>query len=452
MRHSRPNILILITDQQSHELLSCAGTSWVRTPHVDALAAEGCRYARAYCTSPVCIPSRFSLFTGRMPSAIGMRGNGGSRLHGFTPELDRQCLGHQLRSAGYETFYGGKTHWPIGLDPGRMGFTSYSRDEREGLAQDAATLIRSRTGAAPWATVVSLINPHDICYHAIRAFADPDGDGRWLPQARDELAALDEALRPPAGIDPDEWARSGLPPLPANHEPQVDEPEWIERLLARRPFKLRARRAWSDHQWRLHRWAYARLVERVDAQIGRVLDALTASGQSEETLVIFTSDHGDHAGSHRLEHKTFFYDEAARVPWILRWPGRIAAGSVEQRPVSTGLDLLATCCEAAGIQPPAWARGVGALSLAQSRREDVFGENLVSRMVCTATWKYVRYDGGAHADQLYDLVNDPGETRNAWQDPAASGIRRRLSARLDQHLAEHAALALGPLVDSDVHE
>ncbi|MCW8129765.1 MAG: sulfatase-like hydrolase/transferase [Planctomycetota bacterium] len=451
MPTSKPNILILITDQQQHAMMSCAGTSWVYTPHMDRLAAGGTRFTRAYCSNPVCVPSRFSMFTGRMPSAVGMRGNGGPNLHPFTPEHDLTGLGHCLRRGGYTTLYGGKVHWPVKLNPDRLGFTYFCRDERERLAVDAADVIHRQSGQ-PWAMVASFINPHDICYQAIRADASERQEKHLLERGATEMANLDEALRLPPGVDPEAFMRDSLPPLPDNWEIQADEPPGIEQVLAQRPFKLHARRKWGEREWRMHRWAYARLTERVDRQIGVVLDALDASGQAENTLVIFVSDHGDHAGSHRLEHKTFFYDEAARVPWIMRLPGTIAAGRVEDRcMVATGLDLMATCCEYAGVETPAHCKGVSLRGVAEGRagayvREDVYGENAVSRMLCAGDWKYVRYDEGPHAEQLYDLKKDPGETRNAAQDPAAAEILPRLRKRLDEEMALHAGLALGPLV------
>lgn len=447
----RPNILLLLTDQQSHHLMSGAGTPWLATPHLDRLAAGGTRFTRAYCSDPVCVPSRFSMFTGRMPSAIGLRGNDGPGLHPFTPEHDRASLGHALRSAGYTTWYGGKTHWPIGLTPERLGFTAFCADERERLAVEAADLIH-RQGGQPWAMVVSLINPHDICYQAIRAFpGDGDLEQRIMRTGAVELGCLDEALRPPPGVDHDTFLRDHLPPLPDNHAVQTDEPELVERILAQRPFKLAARRQWSERDWRLHRWAYARLMERVDRQIGVVLDALDASGRAEDTLVLMTSDHGDHDGSHRLEHKTFFYEEAARVPWLMRLPGRIPAGRVEEDGlVATGLDLMATCCDYAGATLPAHCRGLSLRGVAEGRsaaqrRERVYGENLVSRMLVERRWKYVRYDGGANAEQLYDLEHDPGETRNHARNPANAGELVRLRGDLAAEMAMHAAVALGPL-------
>jgi choline-sulfatase len=452
MRHEdRPNILILMTDQQSHSLLSCAGTPWVSTPNLDRLAAGGVRFARSYCSDPVCVPSRFSLFTGRMPSAIGLRGNGGRDLHRFTPEQDRQGLGHLLRGAGYETWYGGKVHWPIGLDPERLGFGVYSDDEREGLAVAASRQVGELRGRR-WALVASFVNPHDICYQAIRAFAAPgSGDHRLVERGAQEIAALDEALRPPPGIDRERFLRELLPPLPPNHQPQADEPGAIAELLARRPFRGAARAHWGAQDWRLHRWAYARLMERVDRQIGAVLDAVEASCQAERTLVIMTSDHGDHGGAHKLEHKTIFYEEAARVPWLMRLPGRIPAGAVvDDRLLAAGLDLLPTCCDYAGVPAPSHCLGISQRPVAEGRadaagRDAAYGENEVSRMLVTRHWKLVRYRWGANGEQLYDLDRDPGETRDHGKEPANADALAELRRRLDREIAAHAALALGPM-------
>ena len=448
----KPNILVLLTDQQSHHLMSCAGTPWLKTPHLDRLAAGGARFTRAYCSNPVCVPSRFSMFTGRRPSAIGLRGNDSNGLHAFTPAHEQASLGHLLRAAGYATWYGGKTHWPLGLTPERLGFTGFCTDERERLAVEAADHIHRQSGQ-PWAMVVSLINPHDICYQAIRAFPDDSAfNQQLLRNGAVELGCLDEALQPPLGVDYDTFLRDHLPPLPANHEVQTDEPALIREVLAQRPFKLAARQEWVERDWRLHRWAYARLMERVDRQIGVVLDALEASGQAKDTLVLMTSDHGDHDGSHRLEHKTFFYEEAVRVPWLMRLPGRIPAGRVEDSClVATGLDLMATCCDYAGAALPGHCRGVSQRGVAENRSEasqrgQAFGENLVSCMLVEQSWKYVRYDSGAHAEQLYDLYTDPGESRNHAHDAANVGVLARLSQDLDDEITAHATHDLGPPV------
>ena len=360
-----------------------------------------------------------------------------------------------LRRAGYRTLYGGKTHWPLGLDTQRMGFgTFFCRDERERLAVETAALLRGELadGGAPWLTVASLINPHDICYMAIRAYAEGNEESQEARMVRSasqgahqEILNLDESLLPPADMSPDVFMRGEhLPPAPDNSQPQDDEPQMIGELLDERPFRRNARENWGELDWRLHRWAYARLMERVDAQIGAIVDALDASGQADNTLVILTSDHGDHNGSHGLEHKTIMYDEAARVPWIMRLPGRIQAGAVSDSLVSTGLDLMATCCDYAGVPQPAHCLGVSQRAAAEGGashgRDCVYAENQVSFMVADQRWKYVVYDHGTGREQLYDREADPGETRN--HAAHASAVLERMRDTLARERASHAAVAL----------
>jgi choline-sulfatase len=347
---------------------------------------------------------------------------------------------------GYDTWYGGKVHLPVQLNAERIGFTTFSKDERGVLAQEAADLITRSAGGRPWATVVSFINPHDICFHALRAFANTDLDRHLVNVCRTEIATLDEALIVPEGAE--------LPPLPANWEPQENEPEAVTELINRRGFRAQARANWDADAWRRHLWAYARLTELVDRQIGQVLAALDASGQADDTLVVFTSDHGDLAGAHRLEHKSFFYEEAARVPLVLRLPGRIRAATLDDHHLAnTGLDLLPTLCDYAGAPIPAHCLGRSLRAIAETGHGDpgtAFGENILGHMLCEGRFKYVRYERGAHAEQLYDLDADPGEMRNHRDRHPA--VVARLSAALDQQIAAHAAVALGPLSSFPGHE
>lgn len=445
----RPNILFICTDQQHHRMMSCAGNEYLQTPNMDRIAAAGTRFDRSYCTNPVCCPSRFSLFTGRMPSAIGMTGNNGKQAAALTDDERQQSLGHLLRGAGYETAYGGKVHVPK-MNAVDLGWDYFCKDERDRLAIEAADFIRSDHDR-PWACVASFINPHDICHHAIRAYAQTDFDHAIIRNCTDAIAELDEALQLPEGVDDETFFRDYCPPLPPNYDIQAEEPSAIGAVLDERPFKRDVREHWGEREWRLHRWAYHRLTERVDGQIGVVLDALAASGQWDNTVIIFTSDHGDHDSSHRLEHKTFFYDEAARVPFIISHPGHIDAGRVDdEHLVCNGLDLMATCCDYAGIAKPDFNRGESVRTVAEEPqadwRDDVYGENCCSRMLCTKRWKYVRYAEGTHPEQLYDLEADPWETRNhAAEHPE---VLQDLSARLDAHIQDHQGLAVTNLEQS----
>ncbi|MHC4885320.1 MAG: sulfatase family protein [Planctomycetota bacterium] len=424
----RSNILFLLTDQQSASMMSCAGNAYLETPAMDALAAAGTRFDRAYCTNPVCLPSRMSLMSGEMPSALNIRHNGTAEATPVSESMQAASLGRVMKAAGYTVAYGGKRHLPEGLQPEDMGFEYITGNEREELAAASADFIR-REHDAPWCLWANLINPHDICYMAIRD-AQLDNQSRWLVEhGKRECDVLDDALRLPPHVSREEFFAEHCPELPVNHEPQEEEPGAIGSLLDRRPFRRNARDHYTDEQWRMHRWAYCRLTERVDRQIGVILEALRATGQEEDTVIVFTSDHGDMDSAHRMEHKTVFYEEAAGVPMIVAQKGTTPGGRVCSSLVSNGLDLIPTLCDYAGVDVPAQLKGMSLRALAEGRseelpRECIPVESELGRMVVTDRFKYMRFDEGENGEQFMDRVEDPGEMRNAivdacWGDEVA---------------------------------
>ncbi len=417
---SRPNILLILTDQQSAQMLSCSGNPQLRTPAMDSIARKGIRFERAHCMNPMCVPSRYSLFTGHRGSEIGLTNNDNGRLDTIPPEITSGSMGWQLRAAGYETAYGGKVHWPKGLTPEDLGFESISHDDRDQLADDCAEYL-SRDHDAPFLLVASFVNPHDICHMAIRDFAETEQEKRLSHPVRVELRELDEALRIPVHLGEAEFFASVCPPLPDNFEAQADEPEAITLMQARSPFKRKAREGYSEEDWRRHRWAYARLTERVDGQIGRVLTALEENDLTESTLTVFTSDHGDMDASHRMEHKTAFYDQAVRIPLLISGPGVVPRGTADPRLVSNGLDLLPTFCELAGLEAPPELEGRSLTPLMSGSAVDEWRrflpvESELGQMIVHGDFKYMRHYQGANSEQLIDLVSDPGEMRNAIYD------------------------------------
>ena len=188
------------------------------------------------------------------------------------------------------------------------------------------------------------------------------------------------------------------------------------------------RKNWTEEDWRLHRWAYARLTERVDGQIGQVLAALREAGLENDTLVVFTSDHGDMDSAHRLEHKSVCYDEASRVPLIVSHKGVTKPGLVDREHlVSTTLDLIPTLCDFAGIAIPKELTGRSLRALAQGQspaswRKGLVTECRMARMVRTARFKYVVYSQGERREQLIDMEKDPGEMQNLAADPAYAQV------------------------------
>jgi len=223
----------------------------------------------------------------------------------------------------------------------------------------------------------------------------------------------------PAGVSREEFFARYCPPLPPNFDVPCGEPDAIQWLIRLRPFRQNARLHWDEQKWRLHRWAYCRLTEHVDRQIGRLLEALRETGLAENTLVILTSDHGDMDAAHRLEHKTVFYEEAARVLLIVRAPGQRSPGRVESLLVSTGLDLFPTICDYAGVALPQGLPGLSLRPLVEAEsparwRDHLFVESQIGYMVTDGRYKYCAYDPdkGALRDSLVDLERDPGEMFN----------------------------------------
>ncbi|MEN8201169.1 MAG: sulfatase-like hydrolase/transferase [Bacteroidota bacterium] len=418
----RPNIIYIYTDQQSASMMSCAGNSYLETPAMDYIAENGIRFTRAYTTNPVCSPARVSLMTGRFAGYFyDSNGNqarenmGSMRISRVSDEVLESTLAAYLKEAGYDLYYGGKEHLPPSLTPAALGFKDISNNEREVLAEAAAKVIRSEHDH-PYFMVVSLINPHDICYMALRDFVRPDHP--ILQNGRTELAMLDSALHLPEGVMEEEFWSDYVPPLPPNLEPQDGEPEAIRSLLARRDFRIQARQQYTDQQWRMHRYAYARLTEDVDGHVQTILNALKESGNEENTLVIYSSDHGDMDGAHRMEHKTALYEEAANIPFMAMWKGKIPAGQVNNvHLVSCGLDLLPTVCDFAGIEGKSDPRGRSLRSLFEGKkvkwRPTLGVESEIGRMVVSEDrLKYIRYDAEGMEEQLLDLTKDPYETRH----------------------------------------
>ena len=171
-KESKPNILVIMTDQQSATMLSCTGNKYLKTPNLDKLAENGVRFEKAYVANPVCVPSRFSIQTGLYPSAIEMRHNGSNFNKVRNTAIMKNTLGNVFKNAGYDTYYGGKIHLPgdsQGIEA--FGYELITRDQRDLLAEEIASfLLTIKKDVKPFLCFASFINPHDICFDSIRYF------------------------------------------------------------------------------------------------------------------------------------------------------------------------------------------------------------------------------------------------------------------------------------------
>ena len=295
-------------------------------------------------------------------------------------------------------------------------------------------LVLSEKQDRPFLLVASFINPHDICYMAIDAFTKANNRPVRYPKSTMERRRMSEASTLPAGVSRKEFFARYCPPLPPNHGPTLHEPSALSKVD---DFRDYVRNHWGEVEWRLHHWAYCRLTERVDAEIGRVLGALHSSGLDRNTVVVFSADHGDMDSAHGFEHKSLPYEEAARVPLIVSWRGRVPAGKVDQHHlISSSIDLLPSLCDIARIEAPRDLPGRSYLPLAVGKqpagwRREVLIEFTGGRAIRSTRYKYAKWNSGEESELLIDMENDPGEMKNLASDPAAAKIldnhRERLS-------------------------
>ncbi|MBT3199933.1 MAG: sulfatase-like hydrolase/transferase [Phycisphaerales bacterium] len=403
----KPNILFIMTDQQHAGMMSCAGNKWLETPALDGLAREGVRFTKAYSPNPYCVPSRTSMATGVMSCRIGADNNAlGMKIKSLPPEVNANSMGKVMKRAGYDTFYGGKVHMCKSLTPRNSGYDEYFKDERNKLPAACLKFIK-RKRDKPFFVVASFINPHDICF------------AHFGRQGKDRHGVL-KLYKKAASLPLEE-----LPPLPDNYAIPENEPAAIEAALSFQKYTptKAMRKEYGDKDWRINRWIYNRLTEKVDKNIGTLLAGLKAAGLEENTVIIFTSDHGNMAGNHRLTSKCIPYEESVGVPLILKYKGNIPSNKTDSTHlISIGLDILPTLCDYAGVKKPEHLLGVSLRPLAEGKRVEswrsyVASENDWFRMIRSRKYKYCAFSIADRKELLVDMENDPGEMRNLADDP-----------------------------------
>ncbi|MDQ3699632.1 MAG: sulfatase-like hydrolase/transferase, partial [Chloroflexota bacterium] len=449
------NVLWLMSDQHSVRALGCYGNPVVRTPRLDRLAIEGTTFERAYCSYPVCVPARFTMLTGRYPHHTGCTGN-------TTPlPLRERTAAHHFAQAGYATAFLGKLHPVDGqthgfdyymdfghyydyLGPKTAVFTAGMGAEDSGCGSPWITIFRGEgPHRSPWVAPDLPAHNDTLAVHELLAEEDHFESFvaretiRVLETYRDEpLFVVASFLKPHNPFAPPaEYA--------ALYRPQdLPLPQWPPEHPASLPPQIRGRTApgagtpEGDAWARRFLAAYYGNVSHMDACAGRILDALERLGLAENTLVLYTTDHGEMGYEHGLRGKFNFFEPSARIPLLARLPGRIPAGSRTQSLVDQA-DFVPTLLEVCGVPPASRSQPVDGASFAPALARPeapgkafAFGEYDLPRspfyMRRGARWKYVRYtapaadataqdDGVGPArpiEELYDPQADPGELHN----------------------------------------
>ena len=460
----RPNVLLVISDQLHHQAIAAAGNEVIQTPNLDRLARGGVRFENALCPTPFCSPTRASLMTGLYPHQHGIIRNLGRDSAGLDPDLPttEQALldaGYVARQLG-KWHLGQKTRVPAYAQDPELSYRDYFRPIARGMPQPPA---------GPTSRVGRPIYPTEAVRSANAMY---DGDGppnSWIgrtdvpPEHTEEAWITDraiETLRELAG-NPFFMTIS----FPAPHALwAINEPYYS--LHPRQDIGLPANRhsvqdvdrktaAWrfgqllGDEGLREYLGVYYGMVSMMDANLGRILDELQRSGDEDNTLVIFTADHGDMQGGHSMYGKTSYlmYEETTRVPLLLRWPGPIPAGKTIKTQAGS-CDVSPTILDYLGLRVPTSFAG-------QSLRDPIDGKEDLDRpifaerdrsalgegggghfqrLIRTHKWKYSYHSRGD--SQLYHLAVDPGETENLIHEGSARDAKQRMHAELVRWMRE----------------
>jgi len=442
-----PNIIYVLADQLRHQSCGYAGDEAAHTPSIDRLAASGVSFDQAVSAMPVCSAYRASLFTGKYTSSTGMV------INELRMNTNHTCLAHCLTQAGYETGYIGKWH----LYANELG---HHNDPRNSFVLRGP----DRLGFdGYWAAYNFHHEYYDTYYHTESPEKCSYGEGAYEPDAQtgmaiDFISDAKDRGRPfflmlSVGTPHDPWEQSNVPrrfydlfrdtrfPVPPNYSDVMD------------PYGD----AWSDEAKspeKLSQWmrCYYAMTANLDWNMGRLFEAIDRAGVAEDTIVVFTSDHGEMFGAQGRMKKNIFYEEAVRVPFLMRWPDRIPPGLVSDACLNT-VDIMPTLLSLAGVDIPDGLEGMG-LSLAAMGREGPEPDFafLMNTGACAAwsdghEWRALRNKRYTYAvyrgcdekglprkELLFDNVADPFQMQNLADGPEHAALlasfRRQLTDKM----------------------
>lgn len=446
-----PNVLFIIADDLNTAFGCYRGSSAIaQTPNIDRLAARGVRFDRAYCQFPLCGPSRNSMLTGLYPNSSGIYANGQIFRQTIPSHLS---LSQVFRQQGYFAARIGKLyHYNVPRSIGTDGHDDPGSWELElnpagcdRLEEEPRifTLAPGQFGG----TLSWYASPRSDVHHTDGLQA---ADAEWVLERcawkkdRAFFLALGFFRPHTPYVAPkkyfEQYPASNMPVVQGVAEDQKDLPRAALGSAKKEQDQM------SDELRRQAVQAYFASITFMDAQVGKVLDALDRLGLSESTIIVFTSDHGYHLGEHGLWQKMSLFEESARVPLIIAAPGVAKAGGVSKSPVGL-IDLYPTLTELCGVRPPQGLQGQSLVpmlkdpawlgrgwALTQVTRGGAGVTNANRRFfgysLRTERWRYTEWAEGKQGRELYDHDGDPTELTNLATDPAHRKTVDRLSAQL----------------------
>ena len=453
----RPNILILYTDQQRWSALGANGNREIQTPNLDRLAAEGVNFDRCFVQNPVCMPSRVSFLTGQYPSTLGIT------QMGIPVPTDTATLPALLHSYGYHSANIGKLHFlPHANRDHRIPHPSYGFDHLEiadepGCYPDA---YRAWVGhhapdqldlvslGLPPATSVwqKAIGTHDGIAHPSERFPIEAQAFRGRSDLTHSAFVAEQTIEFLRSQRDRTWLC--IAGFYSPHSPWVAPRKFLdlydpERLsIPTFPPEVDAKRAGTDFDdagLRTARHGYYAMISEVDHHVGRILSTLDELSLGEETIVVFTSDHGDWLGNHLKHGKGYpAPDVVSRVPLLIRWP-RLAASGRTVHGLVEALDIVPTLCDLMGMQVPPHLQGQSLASVLHGRadstkRRSALTEQQGWKAIRTDRYRYLCESNGR--ESLWDVETDPDEYHNLADEPAFASVVAEHRAEMLRHLLE----------------
>ncbi len=443
---TRPNVLLIYTDQQRWDALGAVGNPFVKTPNLDRLAAQGTLFDHCFANTPVCMPSRMSMLSGQYGSALGITFNG------VEMPQDMPCIQNFLNPYGYNTANIGKLHFKNHASPFRdhrdpyptYGFKKAIISDEPGCyddpylkwveERDSSAVADCQVDTPPaWTGKAIQVHPRDT--HQPYAFQGPDHLTHSAFVADETISFLEKQGSAPFFCIAGFYAPH-CPLNPPQRFVDLYDPSALP-LPQRNPGENF--QDVDDAQWRKVKAYYYALMTHVDEEVGRILDALDASGKANETLVLFTSDHGENLGDHGLIQKSQSYDSSARVPLILRYPDKIAPQGIRPEIVEA-VDLVPSILDWCGIQAPPFLHGQSLRPLLENRpyapREEAlieYGDPRGRHYQAIRSKQFLYQLDSDEKELLFDMERDPNQLSDVAADPqyaeALSHCRKRLAQR-----------------------